>query len=216
MEFRRKVDRKKFWLLILPKGFDVPVVITAGHGMPEKGAFIETRIHKDGQTFMMNAGEFKVFHNNEGMDFSFSELPVHLYKEEIEKYQGVDIICYRHDFIKALKGDHGYGFAVINNFEFIKNEDGFVLPTYCCHELFLELVDQNEHTNYFKLARQFQGHEYYEGASGSPIVDQEGAVTSILVGGDEGTGLLRAFRLDNIKLRMGKDSKGLQLFVDKI
>ena len=197
--------------LYQPSNLQIPIVITAGHGMPEKGAFIETRIRKDGKTFMMNAGEFKVWYNHEDIDFAFSVLPAHLYREEIEKFSGIDLSCYTHDFIKAKKGDEGYGFAVINNYEFIKDGNGFVLPTYCCHELFLELVEQDEHINYFKLAREFQGHEYYEGASGSPIADQEGAITSILIGGDEKTGLLRAFRLDNIELSLNTCLKAIHL-----
>ena len=35
----------------------------------------------------------------------------------------------------------------------------------------MKLEREEEHTNYFKLARFLQGNEFYEGASGSPIAN---------------------------------------------
>jgi len=180
----------------------IPIIITAGHKLPEIGSFIETRIKKGGETFLINAGKFNVFYNHNDIDYAFSELPIEIYKKELEKYKDVEFVSYQHKFIKAKK-DEAYGFSVINDYaEFVKNGDGYILPSYCCHEICLELVEQDEHLNYFKLAREFQGHEYYKGASGSPIADPEGAITSILIGGCEKTGLLRAFRLDNIDIKV--------------
>lgn len=178
----------------------IPKIITAGHNLPESGSFIETRIIKEGKTFLINAGKFNVFYNFNDIDYAFSELPIETYKEELEQYKDVEFIAYQHKFIKAIK-DEAYGFAVINDYaEFVIDADGYILPVYCCYEIGLELVEQDEHLNYFKPARNFQGHEYYKGASGSPIADPEGAITSILIGGCERTGLLRAFRLDNINI----------------
>ena len=37
----------------------------------------------------------------------------------------------------------------------------------------------------FLLDRSHQGHDYYGGASGSPIVDPEGKIVSILLGSPE-------------------------------
>lgn len=62
----------------------------------------------------------------------------------------------------------------------------------------MELIDQDGHMNIFRLARSHQGDEYYRGASGSPIADPEGQITSILIGRVPDTELLRATRLDNI------------------
>ncbi len=64
----------------------------------------------------------------------------------------------------------------------------------------IEQKKQDEHINYFKTARQIQEHEFYEGASGSPIADPTGKICSILIGGTEPLEFLRAFRLDNIDL----------------
>lgn len=177
-----------------------PLIITAGHKLPTKGSFIESRVKKDGQTLIMNAGEFKVFYNNDDIDYAYSVMPYHLYRQDLEAYKDVEFLAYQYKFKKAEKKE-GYGFAVINDYgEFIKSEDTNLLPTYYCYEAYMELVDQTEHINYFALSRKFQGHEYYEGASGAPILSAEGCITSILIGGSEETKLLRAFRLDNIEL----------------
>ncbi len=181
-----------------------PIVITAGHGMPVKGAFLETRFVKDGQPLLINGGEFKIFRQGEDIDYAYSKLPIEIIKRDLPKEANAECIIYTHKFIKAKKNE-AYGFAVINNhLEFIKSGDKLLLPTYCCTELFLELVKQDEHINYFKPSRQIQEDDYYRGASGSPIADPEGAITSILIGGTEPRELLRAFRLDNIDLPLEK------------
>lgn len=180
---------------------EIPIVLTAGHKLPKKGSFIDTRVIKDGKTFSINAGKFDIFYNHDDIDYAYSKLPVDIYKKELEQYKDVEFFSYRHEFVKAEKGE-AYGFAVINDYgEFINNHNGYLLPSYCCFEVGLELVKQDEHINFFKLSREFQGDEYYQGASGSPIADPEGAITSILIGGCEETGLLRASRLDNIKIK---------------
>ena len=42
----------------------------------------------------------------------------------------------------------------------------------------------------FELDRPHQGHEYYYGASGSPIADETGQIVSLLLGGDPQENLL--------------------------
>jgi len=176
----------------------IPIVITAGHKLPQKGSFIETKIVKDGKILQINAGEFKVFYNNDDIDYAYSELPIAIYQEEMEQYEGVSFAVYNHEFI-AAEQEEAYGFSVVNDYlEFVERNDITTLPSYSCYELGLELVKQEEHVNYFK-PQIFQGDEFYRGASGSPIADPEGIITSILIGGTE-DGLLCAFRLDNIKL----------------
>lgn len=181
---------------------EIPILVTAGHKLQKKGSFIETRVIKDYKILAINAGEFYVFYNNDNIDYAYSKLPVYTYKKELEKYKDVEFKSYQNKFIKAKKGE-AYGFAVINDYaEFVNNCDGIVvLPSYCCFEIGLELVAQEEHINFFKPSRDFQGDEFYQGASGSPIADPEGAITSILIGGCETTWLLRAFRLDNIEIK---------------
>lgn len=181
----------------------LPIVITAGHITPDKRCFIETRISKDGQTLSLNAGEFKVFYNYDNIDYAYSHLPPDFIRRDIKNNEDVEMATYRHKFVKAKKNEE-YGFAVWNNHEFIKAGDSFLLPRYCCYEISLRLVQQNENVNHFKTSRQIQDHEYYRGASGSPVADPEGAITGILIGGTDPIKYLRVFRLDNVDLPSNK------------
>jgi hypothetical protein len=172
------------------------LVITAGHGTPPEGSFIETtHVHKD-KTAAINAGKFNVFHQQDGIDYAYSELPLERIQKSLSPDMSFEFTCYKESFVNAVKNE-AYGFAVRNNYEFVKMG---VTPTYLCYELYLELERQEEHVNYFKPSRQIQKDEYYAGASGSPISDPSGKICSILIGGTEPRELLRAFRLDNIVL----------------
>lgn len=197
----RKLTGRSSGFLYQPDTKLLPLIITAGHGTPKQGAFIETPIIKNGQTLSLNGGEFKVFYHHDNFDYAYSKLPLDTIQQDLEKGTEIEFTAYRHKFIKAKKNE-AYGFAVVNNYEFVKTDDGLILPTYCCYEIGLELIKQDEHINYFKTARPIQDHEYYQGASGSPIADPEGAITSILIGGTDPKEFLRAFRLDNINLKL--------------
>lgn len=172
------------------------VVITAGHKTPTKGAFIETRITKDGQTLCLTAGKFTVFYNFDNIDYAYSFLPIDKIQSDLDKDIRVEYIAYRHEFIKAEKRE-AYGFAVWNNYEFVRSGNELLLPRYCCYEVGMKLAKQDEHINYFKTSRSLQADEYYEGASGSPIAAPEGAITSILIGRTEDEKYRKGFRLDN-------------------
>ena len=183
-----------------PSGIGIPILITAGHGLEKKYNFIETFEIIDDQLMLLNGGTFDIFYDEEGeIDYAYSTLPLKKYGEQeyfaLSKYMG-----YFHSFVKAHKRGR-YGFAVRNDYgEFIKTDKGFDLPSYECSEVDLELVEQTKHINYFKPIGEFQGHEFYQGASGSPIANMNGLINSILIGGDDEKGLLKGFRLDNIVL----------------
>lgn len=175
------------------------LVITAGHNTPPEGSFIETTHVYEYQTAAVNAGKFQVFHSDNNIDYAYSILPLELIKSSLSKDMAFEFTVYKEPFFKADNSEV-YGFAVRNNYEFVKHSNALVAHTYLCHELYMELVKQDEHTNYFRTSRPIQDHDFYTGASGSPITDQYGRITSILIGGTEPIELLRGFRLDNIDL----------------
>lgn len=182
------------------KNEDSPMlVITAGHKTPPHGSFIETKHVYENSTAAINAGNFEVFYQHEQIDYAYSILPIDLIKRDIEANMQFEFIVYKEAFDKAIK-DEAYGFAVRNNYEFVKTPTGLIAPTYLCCEAFMELEKQTEHINYFKTSRPIQEHEYYRGASGSPITDPTGRINSILIGGTEPKKLLKGFRLDNMEL----------------
>jgi hypothetical protein len=175
------------------------LVITAGHHTPPEGSFIETTHVYENRTAAVNAGKFQVFYNNNDIDYAYSILPLELIQKSLSNDMAFEFTVYKEPMYKAVASEV-YGFAVRNNYEFVKYSDALVAPTYLCHELYMELVKQDEHINYFKPSRPIQDHEFYNGASGSPITDQYGRITSILIGGTDPIEFLRGFRLDNINL----------------
>lgn len=54
------------------------LVITAGHGTPLEGAFIETTYVYKNQIAVLNAGKFNVFYQQDGIDYAYSELSLEL------------------------------------------------------------------------------------------------------------------------------------------
>ena len=78
-----------------------------------------------------------------------------------------------------------YGFASWSQVEFI--EDKAALIRDAAYECFMEFVgsDKDKNLYTFRLSRKHQGHDYYFGASGSPIADSTGKIVSIVIGGSE-------------------------------
>lgn len=186
--------------LYQPDPTKYPFVVTAGHDTPVKGVAIETDIIIDGEKKLaLNAGEFQVFYSGQhgDYDYAYSVLPLDLIQKDLKKI-GFNLDVYRGKFVKAQKGEP-YGFAVLNDYEFVPTSSGYGQQRFLCSEVNLELLNQDEHFNYFKLSRPFPEDDYYPGASGAPIFDIEGAITSILIGGADDKSYLKAFRLDNIE-----------------
>lgn len=174
-----------------------PIVITAGHGCPPVGSFVETRILASNRPLCYNAGKFDVFYSEGQIDFAYSRLPIDVIKRDLPPDVRVDILAYRHSFGSPSKGE-AYGFAVWNNYELVKTADGLLLPQYCCYEVGMELAAEDTWQHFFKTQKPLKKDEYYEGASGAPITDPEGRICSILLGRTEDEGYLRGHKLDEV------------------
>jgi hypothetical protein len=172
------------------------IVITAAHKWPEGGFFIETRIVKEGRPLLINAGKFKVLYKINDTDIAYSVLPREKIAESLKEdnIESPIVLFYQHTFIPG-NSDEDYGFAVLNNHEFIQNGNVLQLHVYSCFEIGMKLDHQDGNFQYLRTIAKIRDDDYYYGASGSPITDPEGAITSILVG-REGE-FLKAFRLDN-------------------
>jgi hypothetical protein len=175
-----------------------PIFITAGHKLSNGGLFIETKVTKNNTPILLNAGTFEIFYDKKtDIDYAYSKLPLELYTEETSQKACLSLQCYQHDSFYDIDKKEPYGFSVTNNFNLVKNDSKLIMDIYSCFEIGLTLVKQSEHINYFKTIDRHKGDDFYRGASGSPIANSEGAINSILIGGDE-EGLLKGFRLDNI------------------
>jgi hypothetical protein len=64
-----------------------------------------------------------------------------------------------------------------------------ILDRQASYELAMEYKGEDAATGKyaFKLARRHQGHDYYRGASGAPIVDPSGQIVSMVLEGNEAT-----------------------------
>lgn len=185
-----------------PNGKGNPLVITAGHDLSELGNLIETNLLNDNrQPLCVQTGKFEIFYNTDDVDYAYSYLPLEKIQNSIGSNIKFELQTYIHRFFKAKEGE-AYGFAVFNDYnEYTQiSVDTYDLRRYWCYEVGLELVGQDDNLNYFQTASQKKEHEFYEGASGSPIADCEGRINSILIGGCDNDDYLRAARLDNISL----------------
>jgi hypothetical protein len=69
------------------------LVITAGHGTPLEGSFIETtHVYKD-KTAAINAGKFNVFYQQDNIDYAYSELPLELIQKGILSDMSFEFTC---------------------------------------------------------------------------------------------------------------------------
>lgn len=182
-----------------------PIVITAGHELPRKGVYIETRRVDNGQVLCLEAGEFEIFHTVGEIDYAFSHLLGTSEVPAVAGDGGVMFTSYEHRFVKAQPGE-AYGFAVYSIQDLVRTGRGFEMHRDACFELGMELVEEGEHISLFKTYGPIQRHAHYKGASGSPVADPEGAITGILIGGTNPEQYLRVARLDNITLPTNKKS----------
>lgn len=177
----------------------MPMLITAGHKRSKKGAHIETYVYKEGKTLCIPTGEFHIFYNDNDIDVAYSILPIHEMNNEEGQLSLSGLTVYGHEFVKAHSED-AYGFAVWNGGEIVSYgfETRFIREQ--CSEIAMELFRQEEHVNFFNTHNEIKTHEFYYGASGSPVADTEGQITGILIGGTEPIEHLRVFRLDNFDI----------------
>jgi hypothetical protein len=185
--------------LYQPDWTNCPFVLTAGHNCSRDSLFIEGKSAPGARSLCYSAGVFEV-HDIEGvMDIAYSHLPIDgLGHEQTPSGVRIPYVAYRGPFIQPTKREV-YGFAVWNNYELVQQLSGLTLPEYSCNEWGMKYSHSDAWQHFFKVSRDFQPDEFYEGASGSPICDPEGVVCSMLLGRTQGkTPLLRGLRMNEI------------------
>jgi hypothetical protein len=81
--------------------------------------------------------------------------------------------------------NHIYGFAGLVQGKYMENEGQITLQQ--SYTIETDLIYNSELDNgiyVFTLNKTHPGHEYYQGCSGAPIIDKEGNIVSLLIGGD--------------------------------
>ena len=195
--------------LFQEKEDEAPLVITAGHGCPPAGSFVESRICVNHRPLCYNAGKFDVFYTDGQIDFAYSRLPIEVIKRDLPPDVCIENLAYKHSFGSPSSGE-AYGFAVWNNYEMVDSGDGLLLPQYCCYEVGMELAGEDTWQYFFKTQKDLKEDEYYEGASGAPISDPEGRICSILLGSTEDKKYLRGHKLGEVGRRLNEGANSVQ------
>ena len=88
---------------------------------------------------------------------------------------------------------------------------GFTMPQFDGYHLIQNLTietnlffdEEKEPFYIFKLGKTHPGHEFYKGCSGAPIIDEEGNLVSLVVGGDRKNSVI--FGINLFKYRIAID-----------
>ena len=153
---------------------------------------------------------FSISGEKEDVDFGWSEIDLAEFKKQKSKdpilrsaeikfefYQGPldrqlledDHFCFASKAdVEAVRTDGPYHLIRDPVFEVLMKYDGFRPDG---------LVD-------FKLNGNHKGDDHYRGSSGSPILDPDGAVVSMVLGGDEDLGTIRGLPLFKYSHMVGK------------
>lgn len=101
-----------------------------------------------------------------------------------ERARTIVLPLYRGPVDRTPTPSVAYAFSAANRDELDRNID--VMFREIASEFALELVaDRASNMFEFSLARAHQGHDYYRGASGAPIVDEEGGIVALVASGEE-------------------------------
>lgn len=190
------------WPVGIASGFIIPVedryrVISAGHAIAAKPNWaIETVPVSETETLMLTVRNVHALAKigpkgpTHELDLAWADLYPEELKEQLDKspkqpQKPIELMLYQGPLDETPENDVPYGFAAWNGFEGHKDIHKAIREAR--YELNLRYVGV-EPTNglyVFEPARKFQGDEYYEGASGSPIADPKGKIVSMLVGGNK-------------------------------
>lgn len=191
------------------------VFITAGHKVEDNEILINTRLtNEEGNPLLVSIGKFKVFNSEEDGDFAFCILKSEEHKKLIENFPELGFYGYLGKFPEPKK-DEVFSFAVDNNNhnDFVKiDKETTVLYRYWCYEAWMVYECDLGHFHHLGLSRDHQGHDYYQGASGSPIVNDDGLICGILIGPSNETKNLglRMMNMATIELAVKKEMETLK------
>ena len=190
------------WPLGIASGFIIPVekryrIISAGHAISAKPNWaMETIPVSATETLMVTVRNVHPLAKigpddpTSAVDLAWAvylpdELQSQLAEAPKKPTGALELPLYQGPLDAVPDGDTPYGFAAWNGVEAHKTIGKLLREAR--YELNLHYIGINPSNGLyqFELARPFQGHEYYRGASGAPIADPTGLIVSMLVGGNE-------------------------------
>ena len=193
-------------LLQRPAGI---ALVTAGHNYEKAGTWtLETAIQKDGLTLTLpipNPQRLLTVDLTEGkaepLDIAWSWIhptPEVSRSEGVDNQREIPLNVYLGPIDRDPESANSYAFAAGSRVFLDANLGHLVVET--AFELGMGFLGTNARgLHEFALARPHQGHEFYSGASGAPIIDEAtGAIVSILVGGLAEENVLLGFPLATV------------------
>jgi hypothetical protein len=185
------------------------VLLSAGHVLKLGNWFLETDVYlkKSRETVLIPITDINTlasftidFTKIKDIDFAFAILPIDKLKKEAKKClklkdQKIDFISYAGPLNNTpILNTEFYSYSSWN-----KVKDDSTFEREATYEFGMLYIGNTEDDMLYKfsLARKHQGHTYYNGASGSPIVDPEGKIVSMVIGGDYKNDIIYGLQLKN-------------------
>ena len=189
------------WPFGIASGFVIPVagryrIVSAGHAIAAASNWVmETVPESETETLMLiikavhSVAKIPRRDKTNSLDLAWADLNPEELKEQLAKAPkkprtDLELPTYIAPLDAVPDPETAYGFAAWNNVEAhpmistLRRESRYEFAM-----RFVGIHPKNK-LYLFEPAREFQGHEYYEGASGAPIADPNGLIISMLVGGD--------------------------------
>lgn len=190
------------------------VLLSAGHALKNPGWHLETDVIIEDSKEVLTIPLFEVFKLEEikisndkesecdkPIDFAFVILPISALKQEVEKHYNlkgkkIELPAYSGPLHEApIENNEAYGYSSWSKVLMLEGPWN-VLERTATSEFGLQYIGLEDNNRYqFLPFNGHQGHGYYYGASGSPIVDPSGKIVSLLLGGEEKKGILYGLRI---------------------
>jgi hypothetical protein len=172
------------------------VLLTAGHIFDRPGTWtMETSTVVRGRTLNLQLPNVQrlcsidlTSDKNSDIDLAWAPLDCEESKEQMRRdatMRGRDITLpiYTGPLELISKRSEAYGFAAQNRVELHGAHYLYSRPSFEVGMAFKRCRGENG-LYQFALARPHQGHDYYSGASGAPIANEEGKIVSLIISGD--------------------------------
>ena len=193
-------------------------LITAGHVFDDGKWVLETRHTENHQVLQLKIPAPTLLLSLEldrskaprRLDIAWSRMDSFEALDDVEERSFDDssvLPIYRGPLSEKPLSDQAYGFASWSHVEYHKPVGQLL------REAAYEVGMQYDGTQQVSLSRkakgtqevhrlkldcEHQGHDYYEGASGSPIADPEGKIVSVLIGGSEKEDIVYGFPIQTV------------------
>jgi len=174
-------------------------LISAGHALEENGWVIETDLSIDSEcvtacipvNWPWTIQKFTIGENTpEDIDFAWAKIDINSFKETVQKDKRLkgklfNLNIYNGPLKDSPDPQMPYSYASLNRVIIIDALGKKVLERDISYEVEMFYQGIRDDGLYIFSIPEHKGHDYYIGASGSPIVEPSGKIVSILLKGCE-------------------------------